>query len=149
MIPVYPFGQFLAPTTPAVNPNGTLMQTFYYLLRSVYLRTGGTSGLQYTAGVNLTATSGSAGPLALTDDYNEVLSGSGAGVQLANLQGLQSQVVYNGSGGNIDVYPFTGGQIDALALNAAYVLANGKTQIFWCPKLLASGAPFYRSTQLG
>ena len=68
---------------------------------------------------------------------------------LRHLAPDQQQWVYNGIGGNLNIYPALGGQIDADAVNLPYVLANGKTQIFTCTKLLATGASFYRSLQLG
>lgn len=149
MIPLYPWPQF-PQQNAQITPGGAASRSFWFFLQALFNRTGGDSGNADTVGIGLTAAgSAQATALVLSDDYNEVLTGSGDGVMLANLQPGQRQSVYNGTGGNVSVYPFTGGQIDADAVNAAYTLGNGKTQIFVCYKLLASGAPFYRSTQLG
>lgn len=121
----------------------------FYLIRALFLRTGGASGVPNTVGSALVASGANqANGLALANDYNEVLTGSG-GVVLAKLQPGQLQWVFNGLAGNLNVYPFLSGEIDGLAVNAPFVLGNGKTQIFTCVKLLASGGCFYRPTTLG
>jgi hypothetical protein len=140
VIPLYPFQQ-QPQTQSLVGRIGEARQTFYNFLRALFLRTGGNSGIPDTVGNDLTA----AGQV-LSDDYNEILHGPGGIVILANLQGGQRQVVYNGSGGGIGIFPFGAGLIDGAA---SYSLANGKTQIFTCYGLLANGSPYYRSTQLG
>ena len=140
MIPLYPFQQ-QPQTQPLVAGRGEAKQTFYNFLRALFLRTGGNSGIPDTVGNGLTASG-----QVLADDYNEMLGGPGGTVVLANLQGGQRQVVYNGSGGAVTVQSFGSGLIDGAA---SYSLANTKTQIFTCYGLLANGSPYYRSTQLG
>ena len=140
MIPLYPFQQQPAQQS-LVGRAGEARQTFYNFLRALFLRTGGNSGIPDTVGNGLTASGQT-----LSDDYNEMLHGPGGTVVLANLQGGQRQVVYNGSGGAVTVHPFGSGLIDG---SATYSLANTKTQIFTCYGLLANGSPYYRSTQLG
>ena len=151
MISLFTYPQFPPQGLAQVDGSGKLLTSLYYLLQAIYKRTGNNSGVTWTVGSGLTATGVSQTlALQLNDDYNEVTGGSGLGVMLHQLQPGQQQWVFNGNGGNINVYPIIGGgQIDALLVNAPYVLGNGKTQIFTCPKLLASGASFYRSTQLG
>ena len=117
----------------------------FYFLKALFDRTGGNSGVFQTAGSGLTVSSS---PLTLTEDFSEILSGSGD-VSLSAIKPGQWQVVYNGLAGNLNVLPASGGQIDALAVDAPYVLATGKSQFFWCASLLASGGSFYRSLQLG
>ena len=66
------------------------------------------------------------------------------GVVLSSFgEGVPGTVI-NQSGSNKNVYPPTGGQIDALGLNAPYPLANTKTQVF----NQVSATQWY-STQLG
>jgi hypothetical protein len=141
--------QLLSPTVAWLNQDQTPVVSFYNLIRALYNRTGGQSGVPFQASANLAAAgSTQATATAATLDYNEFTSGAGGAI-LAALQPSQFQVVYNGIGGNLSVYPATSGEIDALGVNSPYTLGSGKTQIFWCPKLLTSGATFYRSTQLG
>ena len=121
----------------------------FSLLKALFERTGGNSGISSTVGSALTAAGTTqATALVLSNDFNTVTLGSG-GVALAALQPGQFMLVFNLVGGNLNVYPASNGQIDALAVNAPYVLANDKTQIYWCEKLLASGGSFYRSIKLG
>lgn len=149
MIPLFAT-QFPPQGQQQIDGSGKLLNPLYYFLQAVFRRTGGQNGLLWTTGQGLAATGATqALALPLTDDYNEVLTGSGLGVMLAQLQPSQQQWVFNGTGGGLNVYPQLGGRIDAIAVNGPYVLANGKTQIFTCPDLLANGVSFYRSLQLG
>ena len=148
MIPLYP-QQLFQPSNPIVTNNGVGTNAFFYLIRALFNRTGGNSGIVDTVGANLTAVGNSlATALALSNDYNEILNGGG-GVSLAVLQPGQRQWVYNGTGGNLNIYPGINGAIDTLGAELPYVLANSKTQIFVCYKLLSTGGSFFRSTQLG
>jgi hypothetical protein len=149
MIQAFPFQW--RPSTAIVDPKtGILTQYGQYLLLALYNRTGDGSGIPLSVGNDLEATGATQQTaLGLTNDYNEVLTGSGGGVALLALKPGQSQIVFNGSGGNIDVYPPAGSQIDSDGVNDPYLLGNDKTQIFTCWGLLASGAPYYRSLQLG
>jgi len=147
LIPLYP--QQIPSPTSQVATNGIFTQYWWWLINALYNRTGGASGNPNTVGAALTASAGAVGPLLLSSYYNEVLFGGGLGVMLANMQAGQSQVVFNGTGSAISVFPYTSGEIDALAVNAAYALANGKSQWFRCVKLLASGGRLYRSFQQG
>ena len=143
MIPLNP--QQLPPQNSDWVSGSHMTQKAFFLIRSLFNRTGGNSGIPNTVGAGLTAAGASqVTALALTNDFNEVTGGSG-GVMLAMLRPGQLQWVYNGLGGGLNVYPFSNGQIDANAVNGAYSLNAGKTQMFWCPKLLASGGTFYRS----
>jgi hypothetical protein len=149
MIPLYP-QQLFQPSNPIVTPStGIGTNAFFYLVRALFNRTGGPSGITDKVGNNLTAVGTTLQTaLALSNDYNEVLNGD-AGVSLAALQPGQRQWVLNGTGGNLNVYPCSNGAIDALGSEEPYILANGKTQIFVCYSLLTTGGSFYRSTQLG
>jgi hypothetical protein len=122
----------------------------FHFLKCLHDRTGGTGGLLLQVDNNVTAVGGSQGTAyGVSKDITEVLHGSGAGVRLAVVQPSQQMWVFNGSGGNINVYPPALGQVDALIVNNPYVLANGKTQLFTCYSVLASGGRFFRSLQLG
>lgn len=148
MIPVWP-QQLIGPKDEVLSQAGGFSRSAFYLIRALFNRTGGESGLIDTVGAALVASGNAlANALVLSHDYNEVLTGGG-GVALAQLQPSQFQWVYNGVGGNLNVYPPVLGEIDALGVAAPYVLANGKTQIFFCVKLLATGGQFFRSLQLG
>ena len=149
MIPLNPWPQFIVQTAEQVNGDGSLIRNFYFMLLSFFKRTGGASGIPFTVGQKIEAIgTGQSTATVLSDDYNEVLTGGG-GVVLFSLQPGQTQAVFNGTGGNLHVYPILGGQIDALAANAPYVLANGKTQYFTAYETLASGQSLLRSLQLG
>ena len=149
MIPLNP--QQLPPQQSRWHQGGGQPSTpAFYLMRSLFLRTGGNSGIPQTVGSGLTAAgSGRTTAQQLSEDFNEVTSGTG-GVALHPLKPGQFMLVFNGLGGNLNVYPANMGQIDALAVDAPYVLATGKSQLFWCATLLAgSGGSHYRSLQLG
>ena len=149
MISLFPYSQFPPQGLRQIDGSGKLLNPLYYLLQALYKRTGGNSGILWTVGANLTATGFAQNTaLAITNDYNEVLTGIGLSVVLAQLQVGQQQWVFNGTGGNLRIFPPVGGQIDALGPNNFYLLSNGKTQIFTCPSLLGS-VSFYRSCQLG
>ncbi len=147
MIPVYQ-SQMLSRIAKWVNNDRTPDTSFFYLIFDLYRRTGGQSGIPFTVGKDLVAAGTlQTNALMLSDDFNEVLTGSG-GVMLKALQPGQFQIVYNGIGGNLNVYPsLPNGQIDGIT--TAYTLANHKTQIYWCAKVLANGGAFCRSIQLG
>jgi hypothetical protein len=138
------------PTTPLVDANtGTPTQTWgQAFLLALFNRTGGATGIPFTAGSNLAAAGAvQATALPLINDYTEILSGSG-GVSLFALQPGQSQVVYNGSGSAITVYPASGGQIDSNAVNAGVSLGNNTFGVFTAYEMLSSGGALYRSFQV-
>ena len=83
--------------------------------------------------------------LELALDWNEVLTTPvGDGVRLIAMQPGQAQTVFNGGANTLKVYPPSGAKIDALATDAAYSLAAGKTQIYCCYSTTQ-----IRSVQLG
>jgi hypothetical protein len=150
LIPVWP-QQLIGPKDEVLSHAGGFSRSVFYLIRALFERTGGDSGLIDTVGADLDATGDTlATAEVLSNDYNEVLNAIGTGVVLAQLQPSQYQWVFNGTGGDLDVYPPPPGEIDALGVAQPYVLANGKTQIFFCVKLLpVTGGQFFRSLQLG
>jgi len=127
------------PQSPFVDPKtGILSYDGYQFLLNLIsnaLSAGITSSVGsgiVAAGVNqATAT-------LLTNDWNEVDSGTGGGVLLASLQSGQSQLVFNNTGGSISVYPPPGSNIDALLTNQAFVLGAGVRTTF----------DFFSSTQI-
>lgn len=149
MIPLFPT-QLLAQNTPYMNGDGTPVTAFYFLVKALFDRTGQNNGIPFTVGAGLVpAGTSQADALPLVDDFNEVIAGGG-GVVLDALRPGQLQLVYNGSGANLNIYPALAGVIDALTPNVPYSLPNTKTQIFWCSSLMSgSGGPQYRSVQLG
>lgn len=148
MIPLYP--RPLPQRLEAiVDARGQPLPSFFFLQLALLNRTGGDSGLIEQIANDLTATGATqATALEVVLDVNEVLDGSG-GVILKQLQPPQIMEVFNGTGGNINVYPPIGGEIDALGTNQPYVLANTKMQRFRCYSLLGNGVSFFRSLQLG
>jgi hypothetical protein len=144
-IQLFPWSQFPQQRSQLINSDGSASQSFWYFLRALWNRTGMGSGITVAVGNDLTAVGTSqANALPLTDDYNEVLHGSGAGVALAALQPGQFQIVFNGSGGNINVYPDAAGStIDG---GASYLLGNASSQEFWCTQVTGGGARVFRSS---
>ncbi len=138
-IPTYPIQ--LPPQNTQIIGGSGMLQVFYNFVRVLFLRTGGASGITQTVATGLT----SSGQI-LADDYNEVLHTSSGAVILAALQPGQTQTVFNGTGGMLNVFANGSGTIDG---SSSYGLGNGKTQFFFCTVLLANGSPSYRSTQLG
>ena len=129
-------------------PDGTADALWWYFIWAMYNRGGGQSGvIDQVENAIAAAGASQATAYQLSRDYSEVLQGAG-GVVLANLQPGQRQWVFNGTGGNINVYPFLNAnapwQIDALGINQPYILANGKTQRF-----TAFSTTQARSLQLG
>jgi len=106
------------------------------------------SGLtQQSVSLNLSARGNSqATALLLPSQWNVVSSSifPNNGALLAAYQPGEMQAVFNQSGGNVNIYPPPGGQIDALGDNVFYALAAGKMQIF---NFVSSSQ--IESTQLG
>ncbi len=147
MITPYPT-QLLTQTEDWIT-GGSPSTRLFYLIRALFNRTGGASGIPLTVGSKLVGAGvDQSSALVLANDVSEILSGSG-GVALASLQPGQLQIVFNGLGGNLNVYPVKNGQINALGNNAPFVLAGGKTQFFICYETQANGGPLYRTVALG
>lgn len=73
------------------------------------------------------AGSGQTSATLLTSNFSLVASGSG-GVLITELK--SQTAVINASGGNINVYPPSGMNINNLAANAAFVLTSAKQAVF-------------------
>jgi hypothetical protein len=103
------------------------------MIEALWNRTGGGDGIIPSIGTGLIATGNSQlTALALTNDWNEVDTvAAGTGVQIPQLSPGQVIAIFNGGVNPLSVYPFGGGIIDALSVNAAYALAATKLQIFW------------------
>jgi hypothetical protein len=123
---------FLPPGTMLVNPDGSLTNAGRFLLQALWNRTGQGTGVPIevdSAVVAAGTTQADATPLNL--DWNEVLTvPANSGVVLLPMQDGQSQLVFNGGANGLKVYPSDALEIDALGVNAPYVLAAGKTQVF-------------------
>lgn len=131
MIPLQT-GKMPAQAAAFVDGSRKLVQDAFYLLNTLFNRTGGQSGIPITIATGLAATGASQdAALALSDDWNEVATTpAGSGVQLAAMQPGQSQLVFNGGANALKVYPQSGDIINALGADAPFSLAAGKTQIF-------------------
>ena len=149
VIPLNPH-QFIANKLKLTKSDGSLNNEGSFFMQSLFQRTGGASGIPNSSNAAVASTGiGQTDATLLTDDFNYVTQGSG-GVILKALQPGQLQWVHNATLGNLNVYPATNGQINALAVNAPYVLATGTMQIFWVPNLLpTTGGTFYKTITLG
>jgi hypothetical protein len=146
---IIPYPAQLLTQTEQWITGGAPSNKLFFLIRALFNRTGGAPGIPFTTGSSLIGSGvDQSTALVLTDDFNEVLSGSG-GVTLASLQPGEFQVVFNGLGGNLNVYPPSKGQINALGNNTPYVLATGKTQFFICYNQQTNGGPLFRTVVLG
>lgn len=105
---------------------------------------GSTAGATIATGLTATGTvQGDA--LVLTHNWNEVTTTPlNSGVVVPNLGAGQGSTMFNEGANPLKVYPPVGGQIDALGVNAPYVLASIKMQ-----SLFQLTATQWRSTQLG
>ncbi len=149
VIPLNPH-QFIANKIRLTKRDGSLDHDGSFFMQSLFQRTGGASGIPNSSNAAIAAAGvGQTDAKLLTDDFNYVTTGSG-GVILKALQPGQLQWVHNATLGNLNVYPASSGQINALAVNAPYVLATGTMQIFWVPNLLpTTGGTFYKTITLG
>jgi hypothetical protein len=108
------------------DQSGKLTPAAYGIQRALYNRTGGGTGIvnkvnpTVSAGGNSQATAPE-----LTHDWHVVTDGAG-GVRLQSLKPGQDVDITNNTGAPINIYPFSNGQINALAANAPYSLPNGK-----------------------
>jgi hypothetical protein len=115
-------------------------------LKTLYDRTGGARGVP-SVQKKLTATgSTQVTALLLTGDWNDfgtVAPGAGCQIPKQFIQG-SDVTIHNGGTNTLSIYPPPGWQIDALGVNAPYLLPAGKTQVLrgWDNLLI-------RSTQLG
>lgn len=148
MIPLYP-AQLISKRDKIVESDGTATNIFVYLVKALFDRSGMQAGIPFSvAAAVVAAGTTQATATVLAADFNDVLTGAG-GVALAQLQPAQTMVVFNGLGGNLNVYPTGAGSINALAAHAPFVLGTGKTQIFTCRSLNAQGGSFFRTVTLG
>ena len=98
-------------------------------LRALWNRTGAGTGISNAVGLALSGAGATqATATALTSDWNQITTNGG--VILPVLTGGQAVLVANEGGGNSNIYPPVGSQIDALGVNAPYVLATLKLQLY-------------------
>lgn len=149
VIPLNPH-QFPPSKTRITEHDGTFSKEARFFFQSLFQRGGGPTGIPNSANGTVAAAGiDQSTATLLTNDFNYVTSGSG-GVLMKALQPGQLHWVHNATSGNLNVYPAANGQINALAVNAPYVLASGKMQIFWVPSLLSgTGGTFYKTITLG
>lgn len=148
VVPLNPH-QFPSSKAKLVNQDGTATDLFFFFLQSMFNRGGGSTGLINNAQAALAAKGlGQNDATQLTHDYGEVLTGSG-GVRMTAVQPGQQHRIYNGTTGDLNIYPPTGGQIDGLGINQPYVLGTGKSQQIWASSIMSNGGTQYRSITLG
>lgn len=138
------FAQNFDPRNPLVDPATGIPTTNYgrALLLALWNRTGlGTGIVPKVTGADPSGPPGllvaegttQADALAVTSDWNwfgTVAIGTGAIIPpLKPGNDIQFQ---NGGAHSLNIYPPIGYQIDALAVNAPFVLAAGKLRIFEC-----------------
>lgn len=105
-----------------------------YLVQGIWQRTGAGDGIIPSIALGLAAAgNGRLSALPLEDDWNEVLVvPGGSGVIFPTLTpGLPPPVVFNGGANPLNIFMAQGVAIDALAVNAPYVLGAGTMQMFW------------------
>lgn len=135
------FLQNFDPRNPLVDPQTGIPTTNYgrALLLALWNRTGAGTGIvpKVTDVLNdgtLTATGATqADAFAVSADWNwfgTVPAGTGA--LILPLKPGNDIQFYNGGANSLKVYPPVGSQIDALAVNAPFVLAAGKLRVFEC-----------------
>lgn len=104
------------------------------LILALYNRTGQGNGIIPSVSDPLVAAGTTqATALGLAKDWNYVATvAAGSGVIILPLKPGNDIQVYNAGAHNLNVYPPVGSQIDALAVNAPFVLGAGKLRIFQC-----------------
>lgn len=111
--------------------NAIISQPWWRFLYGLYTRSA--ASIAYLTSTGLTATGATqATALALTAEWNEITStpvNTGARITAFGI-GLNS-LVFNFGGLNLNIYPPVGSQIDALGVNAPYVLSNGVQRNFY------------------
>ncbi len=119
------------PQSPFVDPKTGILSYDGYQFLLDLLSNALSAGITSSVGTGIAAAGvNQATATLLTNDWNEVTSGTGGGVLLSSLQAGQNQVVFNNSGGSISVYPPPGGTINALLVNQAFVLSSGTRATF-------------------
>jgi len=116
------------PQTGRLTTDGRLLHT------TVWQRTGGGSGIPTVVHTALAATGSTQhDALTLAADWNDVQTTStGAGVVMPVMKPGNDITVRNEGPSPLNVYPFAGAQINALAVNAPFVLAPGTQMEFRC-----------------
>ena len=115
--------------TPVVDQSYTVTMPWMAFFRAIYNRTGFGNGIPYTTqGAIAGAGNSQATATPLQNDWNAVATTSvGGGVILPALTGGQQVMVFNNTGGNLNLFPPAGGTITFLGasagLNNAIVMA--------------------------
>jgi hypothetical protein len=121
-----PLGAFLD------NKSGQPSQDWWRFFLSLFNRTGAGDGIDPVVQTGLAAAgTGQSNALGLTADWNQVDSGSG-GVVMPAMKPGNDITVFNNTGGNLNVYPFSGAAIDGGAVNAALIMPAGQMRKFEC-----------------
>jgi hypothetical protein len=123
-----------------------LAQQWYRLLLALFNRTGGGNGIPtYNAAALSDGPGGQSGAPQLTPILNFVTASGQQVVMPAAMNSDEFLIVIVINGGVVNIFPPPGCQIDALGVNAPYVMAAGPClQMFW----FASPTQCY-STKLG
>lgn len=118
--------------SPLVDSNSYMTTPWYLMFRALFNRTGGGTGAPSLVPQNVQdAGAGQASAAALIPGVAFVTA-SGKGVGLSAQQAGQYMIVFNITAGqHVNVYPPAGAQINALGVNAPYVLATGCQIFFW------------------
>lgn len=124
--------QLLPSKNPHVEKDGTPNYAFLTHLRQIFNRTGGGTGIVNKVNQTVTASGNSQETATkLTHDWHLITDGVG-GVTLQNLKPGQDVDIWNHSGKDQMVYPFSGAQINSLGENAGYLLPAGKGVTMKC-----------------
>lgn len=110
-----------------VNPDGsvTISQPWMYLLQGLANQSVPSTQVEVAA-----AGSNQQSATLIANVWNVITTGSG-GVRLPVIAPGPIVGTWNFSNTSISIYPYVGGQIDVMGINAAYVLAPTKCQIWY------------------
>lgn len=119
MIQVFPT-LFPQPNTQIIDAKGTMTTPGMGFFRALFNRTGQGNGIEFSALNGIVGAGASqATATALTNDWNAVSSTSvGGGVILPALTGGQQIMVFNNTGGNLNLFPPVGGTLTLLGVSA-------------------------------
>lgn len=124
--------QLLPAKNPHMEKDGTPSYPFINHLRQIFNRTGGGTGIVNKVNQTVTASGNSQETATqLTHDWHMITDGQG-GVTMQSIKPGQDLTVFNNSGQDQHIYPFSGAQIDALGENAPFTIPHGKAVTIQC-----------------
>lgn len=139
--------QLLPAKNPHMTQDGSPTYAFLTHLRQIFNRTGAGTGIVNKVNQAVSAAGNSQETATqLTHDWHMITEGQG-GVTMQSIKPGQDLTVFNNSGQDQNIYPFSGAQIDALGANAPLSIPHGKAVTIQCytttvpPSDVAAGSP--------